>query len=189
MLSELIEHIQNYIYLTPEEIEILSNEVSIQTISRKAFLLKEGEVCEANYFVLKGCLRLYSVDDDLKEQTVQFAIEHWWISDYLSLENSILSSLYIQATEETIIAVLPRAAQDELFERLPQLERYFRIIYQRAYAASIWRIHHIFSKTGEERYFQFVKMFPNFVQRIPQYMLASFLGVTPEFISTIRAKK
>lgn len=189
MISKLVEHIQKHVKLSEEEIQVLSQCFTVIHVARKQFLLQQGEVCEANFFVLSGCLRLYSINDELKEQTVQFAIEQWWMADYASLENRTISPFFIQATEPTTVAALRREVQEELMERLPQLERYFRIIYQRAFSASIWRIHHIFSKTGEERYHQFVKLFPGFVQRVPQYMLASFLGFTPEFLSMLRAKR
>ena len=123
------------------------------------------------------------------EQVYHFAIENWWITDYMSLESHTPSDNNIQAVENTTYAVLYRDVQDELLTALPQLERYFRIILQRAVAAAQLRVKYIFTQTAEERYDHFSGQFPEFMQRVPQYMLASYLGFSPEFFSKIRAKK
>jgi CRP-like cAMP-binding protein len=107
----------------------------------------------------------------------------------MSLDRQKPSEFSIQAVEPSAIAVLDKSVQDELFARLPQLERYFRLVLQRAYAAAIMRVKYIFTESGEERFRNFNNSFPEFIQRIPQYMLASYLGFTPEFLSKIRAKK
>jgi len=189
MYTTLFSHIRQFVSLSDAEEEILSAHLSYRELKKKAWLLKEGQVCTANYFVLKGCLRMYSVTEADNEQIIQFGIDKWWLTNYMSLDTQKPSLFYIQSIEPTQVAVLPRKTQDELFRQLPQLERYFRIILQRSYAASVMRVHYIYTFTGEERYHHFSKLFPEFVQRIPQYMLASYLGFTPEFLSKIRAKK
>ena len=123
------------------------------------------------------------------EQIIQFAIDNWWLSDYMSFDKQTPSGFYIQAVEDTELLCLDRSTQEQLFKKVPQLESYFRIVFQRAYAASLVRIQYIFCLTKEERYHHFNNAYPEFVQRIPQYMLASFLGFTPEFLSKTRAKK
>ncbi|MDB5255441.1 MAG: cAMP-binding protein [Chitinophagaceae bacterium] len=189
MYTALLQHIQRFVSLTEEEIHVLASYLTEKKPSKKEFLFQEGQVCTANYFVAKGCLRLYYVNDKGIETIVQFAIENWWISDYQSLERQIPSPFYLQAIESSTVIVLEKQVQEELLTKSPSLERYFRIVAQRAYGAAQMRIKYISELSGEERYVQFTESFPDFVQRIPQYMLASYLGFTPEFLSKLRAKK
>ncbi|AWO00976.1 Crp/Fnr family transcriptional regulator [Chitinophaga alhagiae] len=189
MLAALIAHIRRFVPLSGEEAALLEQYIDLRELKKKAFLLKEGQVCAASYFLIKGCCRSYFITEKGIEQINLFAIEDWWITDYQSLELQTPSQFYIQAIEPATVAVLPRAVQDALFEQLPQLEKYFRLILQKALAAAHLRVKYIFSQTGEERYDHFTTLFPGFVQRVPQYMLASYLGFTPEFLSKIRAKR
>lgn len=189
MYANFLNHIRKFVSLSREEEEMLLAHVEYKTLGNKKFLLESGQACDGNYFVSAGCVRMYVQTEDGHEQIVQFGIENWWITDYMSLDTQKPSTFSIQALEASIIIVLPKKHQEALFKKIPQLERYFRIILQRAYAATLMRIHYIFSFSGEERYRHFNNLFPEFVQRIPQYILASYLGFTPEFLSKIRAKK
>jgi len=185
----LTTHIKKFTFLSEaDEIALLSYVKPLQ-IKKKALLLKEGQVCKANYFVEKGCLRLFFVDEKGAEQTSQFAIENWWITDYASFCNRAPSQFYIQAVEHSSIIAIERTVQEALFAQLPQLERYFRQVLENAYAASQQRIRYMFSLSKENMYKHFSASFPGFVQRVPQYMLASYLGLTPEYVSEIRKKK
>jgi CRP-like cAMP-binding protein len=185
----LIAHIRQYISLNNEEALLLEESLELLELKKKAFLLREGEVCTANYFVMKGLLRSWFTTDRDAEQVCQFAIENWWITDYQSLELRQPSLFNIQAVESTTVACIRRDRQDALFAAIPQLERYFRIILEKALNAANLRIKYIFSLSGQERYDHFAGNFPEFMQRVPQYMLASYLGFTPEFLSKIRAKR
>lgn len=189
MLSPLVTHIRRFVPLSDQEAVVLEQYLEVRELKKKEFLLRERQVCTASYFVIKGCCRSYFITEKDTEQVHLFAIEDWWITDYQSLELQTPSQFYIQTVEPSTIAVLPRALQDELFLQLPQLEKYFRLILQKALAAAHLRVKYIFSQTGEERYDHFCSAFPGFVQRVPQYMLASYLGFTPEFLSKIRAKR
>lgn len=188
-LDALANHINRFTTLSSSEKDLLSEFIQFNEVKNKEYLLKAGEVCKANYFVVKGCFRMYSYTDKGTEQIIQFGIDNWWIADYTSFETQQPSLFNIQALEAGVVGSLNRQVQDNLFVRLPKLERYFRYVLQRAYAATLMRVHFIFSESGEERYRHFNSSFPEFVQRIPQYMLASYLGFTPEFLSKIRAKK
>lgn len=185
----LIAHIRQYISLNNEEALLLEESLELRELKKKEFLLKEGEICTANYFIMKGLLRSWFTTDRDAEQICQFAIEQWWITDYQSLELRQPSQFNIQAVENTTVACILRDRQDALFAAVPQLERYFRIILEKALNAANLRIKYIFSLSGQERYDHFASNFPAFVQRVPQYMLASYLGFTPEFLSKIRAKR
>jgi CRP-like cAMP-binding protein len=189
MYPNLSDHIRRYVSLDDGEAEILLSCLRNREVHKKEHLLKEGQICTSNYFVVKGCLRLYVVNDKGVDQIIQFAIDNWWLSDYISFDRQSPSGFYIQAVENSEVVWIERSAQDELFQKIPQLESYFRVVYQRAYAASLMRIQYMFCKTKEELYHHFNSQFPEFVQRVPQYMLASFLGFTPEFLSKTRAKK
>lgn len=188
-LDALTNHINRFTDLTTSEKDLLGKYIQFREIKNKEHILKAGKICTANHFVVSGCFRMYSHTDKGTEQIIQFGIDNWWITDYTSLESQQPSPFNIQALEPGVVGILDRKIQDDLFEGIPKLERYFRVVLQRAYAATLMRVHFIFSESGEERYHHFNSSFPEFVQRIPQYMLASYLGFTPEFLSKIRARK
>jgi CRP/FNR family transcriptional regulator len=189
MYNALFDHVNRFTNLDEDEQVILASMLKTASYKKKAFLHEAGAVCRENYFVVKGCLRLYFIDIKGAEQTTQFAIENWWISDLTSFLFQSQSDFYIQAAEETEVIVVERHLYDHIFEQLPGMEKYFRLIYQKLHQASQIRIKYLYSQTAEERYTNFNSAFPAFVQRVPQYMLASYLGFTPEFLSKIRAKK
>jgi len=189
MLSNLTNHIKKFIELNEADIELIGKAVTVKQVKKKTFLLEPEHICRELYFVSKGCLRSYFINKKLNEQITQFAIENWWMSDHGSLESGKPSSYYIQAVEDSEIISINKPKLEELFEKVPRLERYFRIVQQRAFTASQKRIEYIYSMSDEERYRHFSSLFPDFIQRIPQYMLASYLGFTPQFMSKIRAKK
>lgn len=189
MYTALLNHIRRYVGLTDDEAALVCSKLKLTSIRKKEFLLSAGKVCRANYFISQGLLRLYFVNKKEQEQITQFGLEGWWITDYDSLDSGKSSHFYIQAVEDAEVIAWSKETQEELIQTIPQLERYFRLILQRAYAASQRRIEYIYSYTDEERYRQFSNLFPDFLQRVPQYMLASYLGFTPQFLSKIRAKK
>jgi len=188
MFAALLAHIARYVALTPAEAAAVTEYFSTQTVPRKAHLLAAGQPCAASYFVLQGCLRLYFVTDKGTEQTTQFALENWWLTDHASLLSGQPSAFTIQAVEASTVAVLTAGQQEELLTRVPALERYFRLMLQRVAAANQTRWVYFYEQSLEERYHFFARSFPAFVQRIPQYMLASYLGCTPEFLSKVRAR-
>ncbi|MEO7312056.1 MAG: Crp/Fnr family transcriptional regulator [Chitinophagaceae bacterium] len=189
MPAALFDHIQKFVSLNAEDLELLAQYITVKTIAKKEVILNEGQRCDAQYFIVKGCVRIFTITENGTEQITHFGIENWWVSDYLSLEAKSPSHFFIQAVEASTIVVLNRVLQDELFIKLPQLERYFRMVAQKALGASMMRIYYLYLQTAEERYRHFANSFPEFIQWIPQYMLASYLGFTPEFLSKVRGKK
>jgi len=189
MNPNLIDYIRRYIHITDAEIEIFGTYLQAKKIKKKEYLLKEGNTCNTRYYITKGCLRLYYINSKGNEQIIHFGIDNWWITDYESLINQNPCKLYIQATEDTELLELHKDAFEELCQKLPKVERLFRIIMEKTYIASQKRIEYMFSLTGEELYNTFISSNPEFAQRVPQYMIASLLGMTPEFISKVRAKK
>jgi len=189
MVSALQQHIEKFITVNSRDFaEILSYFKPVKA-NKKQNLLIEGKICTSNYFVAKGCLRLFFVTEKGIEQTIQFALENWWMADYNSFSTQTPSQFYIQAVEKSELLELEWSSQEKMLARFPQMERYFRLMHQRAHAAAQFRIKNLYVLSREESYHLFITKYPEFVQRIPQYLLASFLGFTPEYLSEIRNRK
>jgi len=184
-----IAHIRKYVELSEQEVEILDSYVKPVDLKRREYLITEGDICRSNYFVERGCLRMFFNNDKMVEQTIQFALETWWMSDYFSFARQSPSQYMIQAVEKSFVVAVDYSLQDKLFSEVPQMERYFRIMMQRALAASQLRVKLIYQLSKEEMYTQFVNSFPGFFQRVPQYMIASYLGLTPEYLSELRKRR
>jgi CRP/FNR family transcriptional regulator len=189
MYPQILAHIKRYVQLTAHEEQLLCDSLELIKLKKKEYLLEPDKHCKGNYFVLTGCLRLYIVNNKLNEQILQFGLENWWIADQDSLLNKKPSACYIQAIEASELLLLTEHNKQLLFEKIPALESYFLTMMQKSFVASQRRIGYIFNMNDEERYRHFAKLFPDFLQRVPQYMLASYLGFTPQFMSRLRAKK
>jgi CRP/FNR family transcriptional regulator len=185
----LFVHMRKFVPLTADEERYIATHLQVQRLRKKDIIHRQGDVCTSNYFVADGLMRMFGLTEEGKEQIVQFAIENWWITDYMSLEGKTTSVFTIQAVEDSTVISLEQTSLATLYDEVPPFERYMRRILQRAYSASLMRLMFIFNESGEERYRNFVRQFPDFVQRVPQYMLASYMGVTPEFLSKVRGKK
>lgn len=188
MHDTLKAHIRRWLDLEEAEFEAMSHYFEEVTVKKKQNLLTEGKVCEHSYFIVKGLLRLFFINNKGVEQTTQFAMENWWMADYHSLSTQQPSEFYIQAVEPTTLIRLSYKAQEQMLAEFPKMEKYFRLLHQRVHAASQLRmkLYHDFSR--EELYHDFNRRNPEFVQRIPQYLMASYLGFTPEYLSEIRKK-
>jgi CRP-like cAMP-binding protein len=151
-------------------------------------LLQQGEVSRSETFVTEGCLRAYYVNDKGEEHIAQFAVEDWWIGDLYSFLTNTPSTLHIEALEACELLQIDRPGLEDLYLKVPKLERFFRIIIQNAFIASQNRVLSSMSKTADERYQDFIRKYPNIEQRVSQYQVAAYLGVTPEFLSRIRKK-
>lgn len=184
----LKSHIEKLLGTTLRDYEAIEKYFVPISLRKKQNLLVEGKVCPANYFVVQGCLRMFFVNEKGVEQTTQFALEHWWIADYASFSAQKPAAFHIQAIERTEVLALTYDAQEQLLQAHPQMERYFRLVQQRAHAAAQFRIKTLYGNSREENYHLFINTYPEFVQRIPQYLLASYLGFTPEYLSKLRAR-
>ncbi|MBV6880687.1 Crp/Fnr family transcriptional regulator [Epilithonimonas ginsengisoli] len=181
-------HLEKFIKINDDDFEKIFSYFEVKTFANKEDLLEEGQVCRHNYFVLKGLLRKFFINEKGTEQTTDFALESWWMTDNFSFEHKSPSDFSIQAVEKSEVLVISNDAQEKLLEELPVMEKYFRIVYQRAFAANQRRVKYIFSFSKEEFYLNLLKKYPDFVQRVPQYLIASFLGFTPEYLSELRKK-
>ncbi|MCW3123501.1 MAG: cyclic nucleotide-binding protein [Flavipsychrobacter sp.] len=188
-MSEILQqHIARFVNVPNVDHAAIARFFQPLELKKKENLLTEGKVCHSNYFVEQGLLRMFFVNDKGVEQTIQFALENWWLADYTSFDNGKPSPYYIQAIEKSAVLAISRTAYDELLQQYPVMERYFRCIHQRAHAAAQFRIKSHYDLSGEEMYRQFSNLNPQFVQRIPQYLLASYLNMTPEYLSEIRSR-
>jgi CRP-like cAMP-binding protein len=168
---------------------ILIRSVFLPKILKKGdFLVREGEIAKYGAFVAKGFLRSYMIDNKGKEHIIQFAPENWWISDKAGLTDGAPSSFFIDAVEDSEILLVDIAGHLTLIEKLPGYAASFRTGMQKRAAAKDQRIVATLADTAEQRYHDFLKTYPAIAQRVPQHMLASYLGITPETVSRIRKK-
>jgi len=188
MSKEFKAHLNKFISINDDKFTDIISFFKTQTVAKKEEILSEGQICNSNYFVLNGILRKYFINKKGGEQTTQFAIENWWMTDDFAYENKTETEFFIKAVEKTKLLVINRDEQDKLLEQHPIMEKYFRHIYQIAYAATQRRIKFTYDMSKEELYHFFVKAQPQFFQRVPQYLIASYLDFTPEYLSEIRKK-
>jgi len=189
MSITLVDHIRKFVDLDMKEELILHQYTKVKSFPKKEELHTSGQVCRSLNYVEKGCLRMFFINSKSTEQITQFAIEGWWMTDFISFMDNKPSEYFIQTIEPSKVVSIDRLAFDTLLNELPQLERYFRIIMQKNLAASQLRTKYLYEMSKEEFYYLFSTSFPDFMQRVPQYMVASYLGLTPEYVSELRKKK
>lgn len=188
MIQYLATHIKKFCPIEPEKINLLELYFEQRTFRKKQFLLQEGDRCHEKFFIVKGCVYIYYLRQNGTEQTIDFAIENWWTSDFMAFQRHAPAQFSIRAVETTAVLSITAERQRELLEKVPELNGYFHMVFQRAYAASQVRVRKLYELSKEELYRHFSQDFPEFIQRVPQYLLASFLGFTPEYLSEIRKK-
>lgn len=188
MTEPLKKHIRSYIDISDEKLEKYCIAFNLRKIKKKEFLLKEGEICEFEGFVLKGCFKVFHTHHNAAEQILYFGIENWWISDIDSFVNRIPSKLNIQALEDSEILLIPKKEKEKLYAEMPEIERLMRLKFQKSIITLQRRIIDNLSKPSDERYVEFLKDYPQTVHRLTNIQIAAYLGVTPEFISRIRKK-
>ena len=186
--KSLIDYFENILPLNEEEKSIVEEAFKERRVKRRQFILQEGDICKHHTFVVEGCFRMYMVDEKGKEHNLQFAIENWWIADIGSYYSEEPSRLYIEALENSIVLQLKKEDQIKLFDDNPTFNRIFRVLTEKALVSAQRRILQNISSNAEERYLDFLKRCPHFFNRISNVQIASYLGVTPEFLSTIRNK-
>ena len=186
MFEQLFKSIGEKVIFSEQEKEICKTFFIPRKLRKKQFLLQAGDVCKVNAFVEKGILRSFTTDEKGTEHIVQFAAEGWWTSDLYSFLTGEISDYNIEALEDCELLLLTRAASEELLARIPKFESYQRLLLQGAYIAMQRRISSSLKQTAEEKYLDIIRTYPDIIQRVPQHMVASYLGITPETLSRIR---
>jgi len=185
----LISNIERFITLTDEERQYFISLLRLTTVRKKQYIAQPEFVCRYRSYVFRGSLRSYFVDADGQEHTIALVIEDWWVSDFYSYLYQTPATLFVEALEESTLVQLEYHAEEHLLERYPIFEKYFRILSSRALANLQRRMLSNLSMTAQERYDDFLAKYPAIAARVPQYALASFLGMTTEFLSKIRSDK
>ena len=184
----LIDYFNQFLPLSEDEEALVRSVFTERMIRRRQFILQQGDVCNHNTFVVEGCFRMYTIDKKGKEHNLQFAIENWWVGDIGSFHTEKPSKLYIEALENSIVLQCKKEDQLKLFVDHPKFNQIFRVLAENAMVSLQDRILQNISSTAEERYLDFTERYPHFFNRISNVQIASYLGVTPEFLSTIRKK-
>lgn len=187
-MSLLIENISKHIALNKEEEQLLLSKIEIKTVKAKTILLSSGQICKHSYFVNSGILRSFNINDNIVEHILSFACEGWWIGDMYSLLSQKPGNLFIEVLEDAEIAMLSKENQELLYTQIPKLERFFRILTENSLVANQERLMDNLSLSAEERFEKFQHKYPALIQKIPQKQIASYIGVTPEFFSKMKAK-
>ena len=189
MYSQINKNISRYVSFEPKELEIFNSLLEHKTVPKKTILLHEGEMCDFEAFVIKGCIRKYYIDANGFEVILQFAIENAWLSDisFIIYEKKH-SSVFIEPLEECEFFMFTPHTKDALFAKAPKFERAFRILMQRNLAVTQERLFNTISKTATEKYLEFLELYPTLSQRVAQHYIASYVGISAEFLSKIRTK-
>ena len=174
--------------LSEEEEEVIKQYLTPKKLRKKQYLLQEGDICKHIAFVEKGALKAYVVDDAGAESIIQFALEGWVISDLYSFLTGEPATYNIDALENAELVLISKSAHEELLKKLPKYETYIRLQITGAYIALQKRLTSIISLPLEERYKNFLATYPNIAQRVPQHMIASYMGLTPETLSRVRSR-
>ena len=187
-MNLLLKNIAKHVTLTPQEEERVLSLTEVQTYKAKTILLKEGDVCTQSYFVTKGILRSYKIDENGVEHVVSFACPEWWIADMYSYLSQRPGQIFIEVNEDAEVMILTKENQERLYTEVPKMERFFRILIENSLIANQKRLINNLTFTAEARYDIFTKKFHSILPYLPQKQIASYIGVTPEFFSRMKAK-
>ncbi|MET4108949.1 MULTISPECIES: Crp/Fnr family transcriptional regulator [Hymenobacter] len=179
-------HLQVRVPLTDADFTTFWGYLRPLALRKRQHLFQSGEVCNYYAFVTQGCLRSYSLTAEGHEHTLQFAPEDWWISDLYSLLTQQPSTMSIDALEDSQLLLLDQADLETIYAQCPVFERYFRLLMQSRYVVLQERVNAALSQTAAEKYQHFLRKYPTIVQRVPQHVIASYLGLTPESLSRVR---
>ena len=185
-LEQLFLYFRKYVPLSAAETEALAAGCRIRSIKRRYFLLQEGDVCTQYTFVLEGCLKMYYVDHKGTEHNLQFAAENNWIADLGSFHAKAPSKLYIEAMEPSTVVQISYSNLITLYTDHPKFNRNFRVITEEHFIEQQQRLLQTISSTAQERYAYFLERYPELSTRLPNTQIASYIGITPEFLSKIR---
>jgi CRP-like cAMP-binding protein len=188
MFEPLYHYIEDYssLTLTDKEKELIKDAYKLKRLRKRQYFLQEGDICKYTGFIIKGAMRMFSVDHKGHEHIVRFGMENWWIGDYESFMMLTPSKYNIEALEDMELLIITSAHQQELSLKVPAVGEMMRTLDRRSNIATQNRVHAAISLTAEERYQNLTDTYPAFIQRFPQSMIASYLGISPETLSRVR---
>jgi CRP-like cAMP-binding protein len=184
----ILANVAKHIVLNEKEKKFFLSLLKPETLKRKTVFLRQGDICKDSAFVINGALKSFTIDKEGKEHILNFATQGWWMSDLYSLISKKPSVLSIEAIADSDVFILAGKDQQLLYEKVPKFERFFRILIENALVANQQRLIDNLSSTAEERYLHFIKKYPFIPSCVPQHNIASYLGITPEFLSKIRGR-
>jgi CRP-like cAMP-binding protein len=185
----LIANVTRHIPLTTEDKQFLTAVIKPRSLKVGEFLIREGDVCKQESFIVRGCLKAYYEDDEGGEHVLDFLVEEWWADDLYSFLTQTPAKSSIKALEATDVLQIGKNDLEQLYLRIPAFERFFRLLFQRAYIAQRDQINLMLSASAEERLSEFLRRKPHALQRFAQKDIASYLGVTPQFFSTLKKSR
>ena len=186
MFKQIDDAVSKYVSMSDKDSDYFHSLLKKKTIRKKTYLLQEGDVCHFEGFVIDGCVRTFYRDKEGLETIITFATEGWWVSDLCSFMDQKPSNMFIEALEDTELFMIDYQSKMLLFEKVPQLEKFFRIIVQRSLCVIQQRFYASISQTAEERYLAFTEKYPHLLNRVPLHLIARYIGVSPEFLSKVR---
>lgn len=184
----ILENIAKHVSLTLEEEIFFLSKTETKQYKAKTILLSSGEISKSTYFVNSGILRSFNINDNIIEYVLHFACQGWWIGDMYSYISGKPGNLFIEVLEDAEVIIITRENQQKLYEEIPKLERFFRILSENSLVAHQERLMDSLSLTAEERFEKFCHKYPTLINHIPQKQIASFIGVTPEFFSKMKSR-
>lgn len=186
MKDQIKTYFNRYVQFSDSEIDEIYSKLRPRSFQKKDYILQAGKICNSKYFIISGLVRSFYIDDKGNEKITQFALENWWVTSMESFIKQTPSAISIQALEKTEILIINKEELERLLFLIPKLERFFRMITENMLIA-IQRKNDIYLQMkSKNRYDDLVKHFPDFIQRVPQYMIASYLEITPEYLSELR---
>jgi len=184
-----IEHLKKRIDITDDELTELLSYFNVKKIKKKQYIIQPDFVAKHRNYVVEGAFRAYVIDEKGEEHTIQFAIEDWWISDYNSFIYQLPATMFVVALDDSVVLQITHEQEQKLKAAAHKFETFFRIMAERSAAFQQRRIISNLTQSAEKRYTDFLEKYPLVAQRVPQYALASYLGMTTEFLSKIRNNK
>ena len=188
-IKPLLDYFQKIIPLNNEEKQLVTELFKPRLYRKRQYVLQEGDVCNQFNFIVRGCLRMYKIDNKGNTHIIQFASENWWLSDIGSFHERKPSELNIDALEDTMVLQISHENLVLLYTKAPKFDRIFRVLIENSFVSLQKRLLQNISSTAEERYNSFLDSYSDLTKRLPQTQIASFLGITPEFLSRLRNKQ
>ena len=185
-MQSILQNIAKHVSLTPEEETLFLYKTETKQFKAKSILLSAGEIATCTYFVNSGILRSFNINDNIIEHVLHFACEGWWIGDMYSYISEKPGNLFIEILEDAEVVIITKENQQQLYQEIPKLERFFRILAENSLVSHQERLMDNLSLTAEERFEKFCSKYPTLIQKVPQKHIASYIGVTPEFFSKMK---